>query len=376
MSSTSTTPITHQRNLAKLPIALAPLIERPQWCVWRWTQRPAGSWQKPPFMATQPGRHASTNNPNTWADYQTALVAVQAGHADRISYILTTDDPYGAIDLDHCRDKLFSIDVWAQNFMQAAVHTYQEITPSGEGIRIWGLAAGDPVNSKYTLAINGKKMAAELFRRTPKALTITGYTLDPAIRQLSNIDKVFDWAVVWGERRKAEMIEVAMPAGGNGFDSTGCKYSYDEIEQIIREGAPAGANRSDVFHAIVGHFVGCGWQPERILERLQQYPDGIGSRYLREDRLEREIARSAKKFAKAELPLPGSSSRWTEEVPPEPEAPAQEKEPPAADPELDEPDPDIEHEDDGLDDDPAEEEPSRIPTCPGFMVTVILIRVR
>src|SRR5262245_15243548 len=26
----------------------------------------------------------------------------------------------------------------------------------------------------------------------------------------------------------------------------------------------------------------CGWQPERILERLQQYPDGIGSRYIRE----------------------------------------------------------------------------------------------
>ena len=47
-------PITHQGDLAKLPRALAPLIERPQWAVWRWTQQADGSWQKPPFQATQP----------------------------------------------------------------------------------------------------------------------------------------------------------------------------------------------------------------------------------------------------------------------------------------------------------------------------------
>ena len=82
-------PITHQGDLAKLPKALAPLIARPQWAVWRWTQKPDGSWQKPPFQALQPDRHASTSDPSTWADYTTALATVQAGHADGISYILT-----------------------------------------------------------------------------------------------------------------------------------------------------------------------------------------------------------------------------------------------------------------------------------------------
>src|SRR5262245_47203494 len=90
-------PITYQRNLAKLPKALAPLIEREQWCVWHWTPKPDGSWQKPPFMALQPERHASTSDPGTWTDYSTALAAVQAGHADGLSYILTKDDPFGAI---------------------------------------------------------------------------------------------------------------------------------------------------------------------------------------------------------------------------------------------------------------------------------------
>jgi primase-polymerase (primpol)-like protein len=143
--SDTSRPITHQKNLAKLPRALLPLIERPQWCVWRWTQKPDGKWQKPPFMATQPDRHASTTDPATWSDYSTALATVQAGHADGISYILTGDDPFGAIDLDHCRSTVTnSIDAWAQNYLQAGINTYAEVTPSGEGVRIWGMADGDP----------------------------------------------------------------------------------------------------------------------------------------------------------------------------------------------------------------------------------------
>ena len=72
------TPITYQGDLAKLPKALALLIARKQWCVWRWTQKPDGSWQKPPFMSLQPERHANTNDPATWTDYATALATVQA----------------------------------------------------------------------------------------------------------------------------------------------------------------------------------------------------------------------------------------------------------------------------------------------------------
>jgi hypothetical protein len=357
MTRNEAKPTTYQRNLAKLPPALAPLIERPQWCVWRWTQKPDGSWQKPPFMATQPERHASTNDPNTWADYPTALAAVQAGHADGLSYILTKDDPFGAIDLDHCRGKLCSIDVWAQNFMQAAVNTYQEVTPSGEGVRIWGFVDGEPLNRKFTLEIDGKQIAAELFRRANKALTITGYRLN-AVQQLTNIDKVFDWAVVWGERRKAAAEQVTS-SKGNGFDSNGPKYSIDQIEQIVREGPPPGTNRSDVFHAVIGHYVGCGWKPDRILAHLRQYPDGIGSRYLREDRLRQEIDRSAGKYAKSELPLFDS---WELRAPPQSDQePPRQPPPDEADPELDD-----DLDDDELDDDEDldEEAPEQDPDLP------------
>ena len=218
--SCKTKPTTFQGDLAKLPRALAPLVERPQWVVWRWTQQGKGRWQKPPFMATAPELHASTKDPSTWADYATALAAAQAGQADGISYVLTEADPFAAIDLDHCRHPdTHSIDLWAQNFLDAARHTYSEVTPSGAGCRIWGLTGDNtaPVHRKFSLEIDGKKIAAELFRRTPKALTITGYQLD-SVRELTSIDDAFQWAIVWGERRKAAAAkEVATQLNGHGF---------------------------------------------------------------------------------------------------------------------------------------------------------------
>ena len=170
----------------------------------------------------------------------TALAAVQAGDANGITYVLTADDPFAAIDLDHCRDvDTRSIDIWAQLFLERSRNSYSEVTPSGDGVRIWGLANGAALNRKFTLEI-GKKVAAELFRRTSKPLTITGYTLDPAIRELTSIDRTLDWAVVWGGRRKARCYAGAGPGKKLNGNGAGCGYSIDQVEQIIRVGAPAG----------------------------------------------------------------------------------------------------------------------------------------
>jgi hypothetical protein len=143
-----TKPVTHQGDLAKLPRALAPLLDRKQWCIWRWTPKPDGNWQKPPFIATHPDRHANIKDASTWTDYTTALAAVQFGQGDGISYVLTADDPFAAIDLDHCRDELGGVDVWAQLFLERGRNTYGEVTPSGTGCRIWGLAAGEKLHRK------------------------------------------------------------------------------------------------------------------------------------------------------------------------------------------------------------------------------------
>jgi hypothetical protein len=136
---------------------------------------------------------------------------------------------------------------------------------------------------------------------------------------------------MWGERRKAAAAEAAAPLAGNGFNgsSNGSGYDIDEIEQIACNGAPAGANRSNLFHTVVGHYVGCGWNAEQILQHLQQFPDGIGGRYLTEGRLSSVIARSAGKFTAGTAPL--FSNGWANGFeakvpPPQPEAPEPELE--------------------------------------------------
>ena len=238
-----TKPVTHQADLARLPRALAPLTEREQWAVWRWTQKPDGSWQKPPYQAA---RSAAARQHQQLRHLDRLRYRPSRGEGRarrRVTYVLTDEDPYAAIDLDHCRDTLGGIDIWAQLFLERGRDTYSEVTPSGAGCRIWGLASGVKLHRKFDLVIDDKPIAAELFRCTNKALTITGYTLD-TIHKLTNIDKLLDWAVAWGERRRAAAAS-AEPVNGNGtFSSNGCGYSVEQIEHIVCAGPPQGANRS------------------------------------------------------------------------------------------------------------------------------------
>jgi hypothetical protein len=232
------------------------------------------------------------------------LAVVEAGKADGLGYVLTAADPFAAFDLDDCRTTDGSIAIWAQNFLDVCRATYSEVTPSGSGIRIWGLTneGTTSIHRKFTFDDNGKQIAAELFRRTPKVLTVTGYWLDRATREFTNIDKAFEWALVWGERRKAAAAEVAQ-INGQAFTSNAPGYGVDNVEQLVREGAAVGANRSDEFHKVVGHYLGCGWSIGRIFEHLLRHPDGVGGRYLGEGRLLGEITRSADKYNGAVLPV-------------------------------------------------------------------------
>ena len=182
--------------------------------------------------------------------------------------------------------------------------------------------------------------------------------------------------VIWGERRKAEAAAAEETArttnGGDGFNSDGCAYSIDQIEHLVREGAPPEANRSELFHTIVGHYLGVGWDQEKIFEHLQQFPDGIGGRYLSESRLRSEISRSAGKYGAVELPWSGESG-WTDGggqqakaapapqpvQPPPPPQPSPPLEP--EDPELEDPELEDEPEDDDADLDEDEPEQSDLP---------------
>jgi hypothetical protein len=336
-------------DFSKPPPALAPLRARPQWVIWRLTWR-NGKWTKPPFRCDDSHRFASSADPNSWSSYEAAVAAAAAG--DGITYVLTPEDPFAAVDIDHVRDPVTgTIESWAQRLLDQATHSYVEVSPSGCGLRIWGTANGGELHRKFEL----NTAALELFRRTRKPLTVTGLQLGKS-QQLGPIDALLDRAVIWAQQHQQKLSR-AKAASSGVTPGTAAQYSIDEIEQIVREGAPDGTNRSDTFHAIVGHYLGCGWSVEQIVALLEQHSDGIGGRYLAEGRLAGEVERSAQKYRTIEQPELWTTTDWKQEsephkLKPEPEPePELEEDPPIAEPE---PEPELEE-------DPAVAEPELPP---------------
>ena len=73
----------------------------PQWVVWRFEESDGAKPTKVPYDV-KTGRMASVNDPRTWADYNTCVLAAtaQGSHYNGIGFVLTRDDPYSIIDLD------------------------------------------------------------------------------------------------------------------------------------------------------------------------------------------------------------------------------------------------------------------------------------
>ncbi len=128
------------------------LKARDQWVCWREEPRlnedgtPSLDNDGVPKLTKPPrdprtGRHAEVDEPATWVSYTEALMAYDAGEYDGIGYVMTADDPYVGVDLDHCRDLVTGdVALWAQIIIDA-LDTYTEISPSGEGLRLFARAA-------------------------------------------------------------------------------------------------------------------------------------------------------------------------------------------------------------------------------------------
>jgi len=85
-------------------------------------------------------------------------------------------------------------------------------------------------------------------------------------------------------------------SGRNGFDfnKAGTSVDYDEV---IRSGAPAGADVSAVFHATIGHLSAKGLSVDKIVEVLSKWPNGIARRYAAAARRSRALVREVAKQA-------------------------------------------------------------------------------
>ncbi|MFJ5731119.1 bifunctional DNA primase/polymerase [Streptomyces paradoxus] len=97
----------------------------------RWVRRSAA---KAPLTTT--GRAASSTNPRTWGTYKNAAESV-AGVG--LGFVLNGDG-VACIDLDHALAADGSPKLWAAEILRQAGATYTEVSPSGDGLHIFGYA--------------------------------------------------------------------------------------------------------------------------------------------------------------------------------------------------------------------------------------------
>src|SRR5687768_11048251 len=100
-----------------------------QWVAWQMEQREGKGTKVPYSPAT--GEPASTTNPTTWSDNESARTAAQRfGTRGGVGFVVSTKDPFCGIDLDHCIDDNGQVEPRARAIVDR-FNSYTETTPSG-----------------------------------------------------------------------------------------------------------------------------------------------------------------------------------------------------------------------------------------------------
>ncbi|SEP14477.1 hypothetical protein SAMN04487948_11678 [Halogranum amylolyticum] len=82
------------------------------------------------------GSFASSTDPETWADFETAVAYLERGRADGVGFVFTEEDPIVGVDLDDCRDpESGDVDDDAQDII-TRLESYTEVSPSGTGYHV------------------------------------------------------------------------------------------------------------------------------------------------------------------------------------------------------------------------------------------------
>ena len=170
----------------------AELIERRQWLIWRFIQKP-GEPKPAKVPHTCQGYAASHSNPDHWSTFEFGLKAfARPGFCDGIGYVFSPDDPYTGIDLDN----IYPSDAaecapWAEGILEHFRDTYLEASPSDCGIKIWSRGR-TPRSGKWpveygAIEIYSEKRFFTLTGRSNRVLTIADHQADIE-RLVGNLD--------------------------------------------------------------------------------------------------------------------------------------------------------------------------------------------
>ena len=257
------------RPIIVLPPAIAGFAKLPRWVVWKWVKGKDGRLTKPPYQGRFPSSLASSTNPSTWCDLNTAMLAYTEGKCDGIGLVLSESE-ISAFDLDHCRNATTGeIEPWALRLIERA-GSYCEITPSNEGVRIIGLASGDKVHRKFNVA-NANGMECELYRKADRYITITGNQINKAT-ELANIDALIDETLAELEGTKEKQGKPS----GNGSAAEPHKR---DLDSLIKDGCGEdfGGDRSRAVWFVINTLLKQGRAVDEIIAVLLERSNGISA---------------------------------------------------------------------------------------------------
>ena len=164
----------------------------PQWVCWRYEVR-NGKRTKAPIDAKSNGRlsYAKSNDRATWSDFDAARSAcgLQPELAG-VGFCFAPDDGLTGIDLDH----VFNPDTGelkpeAAEILERFQGTYAEISPSGNGLRLF--CYGKPRRSGKNV---GKAKWLEVYSHpSSRYLTVTGNRWDGNAASVTDQQSALDW---------------------------------------------------------------------------------------------------------------------------------------------------------------------------------------
>lgn len=249
-----------------------------QWIVWRYEVINDKNTKVP---YSPKGYKASVTNPQTWSSYDDALQAVSNGY-NGLGFVLTENDPYTFIDLDHTADQEeFSKQ---QTIYNNFIDTYAELSPSNQGLHII---------CKGRLPQGRRRGSVEMYSNQ-RFMTMTGNVynnraiincqgkLETLYVSLGKTEKVIQLADIEQHYSDEELYDIAYNA------ENGQKF-YDLYHGNWQDWY---ASQSEADHALINILSFYSRNREQIARMFRASALGVRQKALRDDYVGKMIDRS------------------------------------------------------------------------------------
>jgi hypothetical protein len=219
------------------------------------------------------GRLAKVNDAGTWGDFITATQTVGAAY---VGFVLTDLEHIVCLDLDHCRDSTSGkLTDWARTLLAklAPTPTYIEVSMSGSGLHIFGVIKEDLPSGTFILPRGDNGQKIETYIRAARSVVITGKVFETQYPLADISDLVRALLVEHASRHGTKSNGKSNPNEATTLDGLPA-----DVVDLIVNGTPVGADRSERLYYVVATLREHGRSRVSIIDALHTNPAAIAAK--------------------------------------------------------------------------------------------------